>query len=74
MSRRANPALIGGFVLGAVLLAVIAAVAFGSGQLFRDTRRFISFFEGSVGGLEVGAQVRFRSGNEGHSWMPSCKK
>jgi paraquat-inducible protein B len=60
MSRRANPALIGGFVLGAVLLAVIAVVAFGSGQLFRDTRRFISFFEGSVGGLEVGAQVRFR--------------
>jgi paraquat-inducible protein B len=60
MSRRANPALIGGFVLGGVLLAVIAVVAFGSGQLFRDTQRFISFFEGSVGGLNVGAPVRFR--------------
>jgi len=60
MSRRANPALIGGFVLGGVLLAVIAVVAFGSGQLFRDTQRFISFFEGSVGGLNVGASVRFR--------------
>ena len=60
MTRRVNPALIGGFVLGAVILAVIAVAAFGSGQLFRDTRRFISFFEGSVGGLEVGGQVRFR--------------
>ncbi|MGE0161371.1 MAG: MlaD family protein [Gemmatimonadales bacterium] len=60
MSRRANPALIGGFVLGGVLLAVIAVVAFGSGRLFRDTQRYISFFEGSVGGLEVGAPVRFR--------------
>jgi paraquat-inducible protein B len=60
MSRRANPALIGGFVLGGVLLAVIAVVAFGSGQLFRDTQRFISFFEGSVGGLNVGAPVKFR--------------
>ncbi len=60
MSQRANPALIGGFVLGGVLLAVIAVVAFGSGQLFRDTQRFISFFEGSVGGLNVGASVRFR--------------
>jgi len=60
MSRRANPALIGGFVLGGVLLAVIAVVAFGSGQFFRDTRRFISFFEGSVGGLNEGAAVRFR--------------
>src|SRR5688572_20168813 len=58
--KRANPALIGGFVLGAVLLAVIGVVAFGSGQLFRDTERFISFFEGSITGLRVGAPVRFR--------------
>jgi paraquat-inducible protein B len=60
VSRKANPALIGSFVLGGVLLAVIAVVAFGSGQLFRDTQRYISFFEGSVAGLNVGAQVRFR--------------
>ena len=60
MSRKANPPLIGSFVLGGVLLAVIAVVAFGSGQLFRDTERYISFFEGSVAGLDVGAPVRFR--------------
>lgn len=60
MSEKANPALIGGFVLGGVLLAVIAVVVLGSGQLFRDTRTFISFFDGSVAGLDVGAPVRFR--------------
>ena len=60
MARRASPALIGSFVLGGVLLAVLAVVAFGSGQLFRDTERFISFFGGSVSGLEIGAPVRFR--------------
>jgi paraquat-inducible protein B len=60
MARRASPALIGSFVLGGVLLAVIAVVAFGSGQLFRETERFISFFEGSVSGLDIGAPVRFR--------------
>jgi paraquat-inducible protein B len=60
VSKRANPALIGGFVLGGVLLAVIAVVVFGSGRLFRDTETFISFFDGSVAGLEVGAPVRFR--------------
>jgi paraquat-inducible protein B len=47
-------------VLGGVLLAVIAVVAFGSGQFFRDTRRYISFFEGSVSGLDISAPVRFR--------------
>jgi paraquat-inducible protein B len=52
--------LIGAFVLGGALLAVIAVVAFGSGRLFRDTERFISFFDGSVSGLDVGAAVRFR--------------
>ena len=45
MARKANPALIGSFVLGAVLLAVIGVAVFGSGQFFRDTQRFISFFE-----------------------------
>lgn len=60
MAKKANPALIGGFVLGGVLLAVIAVVAFGSGRMFRDTRTFISFFDGSVSGLGVGSAVRFR--------------
>lgn len=60
MSSRANPTLIGSFVLGGVLLAVVAVVVFGSGRLFRDTRSFISFFDGSVSGLAIGAPVRFR--------------
>lgn len=60
MSRKANPTLIGGFVLGGAALAIVAAVVFGSGRLFRETQTFISFFDGSVSGLDVGAAVRFR--------------
>jgi len=60
VSRRANPTLIGGFVLGGAVLAVIAVVVFGSGQFFRDTATFISFFDGSVAGLDMGSAVRFR--------------
>lgn len=60
MSQKANPTLIGAFVLGGALLAVIAVVAFGSGHLFRDTETFISFFQGSATGLNVGSAVRFR--------------
>jgi len=60
VSRRANPTLIGGFVLGGAVLAVIAVVVFGSGRFFSDTATFISFFDGSVNGLDAGSPVRFR--------------
>lgn len=60
MSRRANPKLIGGFVIGAVALMVVAALVFGTFTFFQNTRRFVVFFEGSVEGLTVGSPVLFR--------------
>ncbi|MBT4186315.1 MAG: MCE family protein, partial [Gemmatimonadales bacterium] len=60
MSRKANPTLIGTFVLGGVFIAVAAVMAFGSGQFFRDTQAFVTFFGGSVAGLDEGAPVKFR--------------
>ena len=60
MSRRANPKLVGGFVLAAIGLAVAAALVFGSFTLFEPTRKFVVFFQGSVDGLAQGSQVLFR--------------
>jgi paraquat-inducible protein B len=60
MSKKANPKLIGGFVLGAVALVVIGVLAFGSGQWFTELSKNVSFFRGSVQGLRVGAPVTFR--------------
>lgn len=60
MSRRANPALIGAFVLGAIALGAAAVVALASGRLFRSTQTFVLFFQGSVNGLEKGSPVKFR--------------
>jgi len=60
VSRKANPTLIGSFVLGGVVLSVVAVAVFGSGQMFRETQTFMSFFDGSVAGLDAGAAVRFR--------------
>ena len=60
MSRKANPTLVGSFVLGGVVIAVVAVVVLGSGRLFRDTGTFISFFDASVVGLQAGSPVRFR--------------
>lgn len=59
-SRKANPAVIGGFVLSAVALAVVAALIFSSGRLFQQTTRWVIYFDSSVKGLDIGAPVIFR--------------
>jgi paraquat-inducible protein B len=60
MKRKISPTLIGAFVVGALVLLVIAVIAFGSGQLFRHTKDFVLYFDGSVNGLHIGAPVKFR--------------
>ena len=60
MKNQANPAVIGAFIVGAMLLAVIGVLLFGSGKLFRDTAACVMYFEGDVQGLSVGAAVNFR--------------
>ncbi len=58
--RKANPALIGAFVLGAAVLAVAAVALLGSGRLFGRRQAFVCFFTGSVEGLNKGAPVKVR--------------
>lgn len=60
MSRKANPRVVGAFVLGALALAVVALLVFGSGKMFRPKYRHVVYFDGSVKGLEVGSTVSFR--------------
>jgi paraquat-inducible protein B len=58
--KRANPALIGGFILGAMALLVAGILVFGSGKFFTDTIQTVMYFDGVVQGLRVGASVNFR--------------
>jgi paraquat-inducible protein B len=60
MSKQANKTVIGIFVVGAIALVVIAVVVLGSGKFFKKTLRAVCYFEGSVGGLNIGAPVVFR--------------
>lgn len=60
MARKYSPPLIGGFVVGGITLLIVALFLFGGGDLFKEKRRWVTFFEGSVGGLTVGAPVTFR--------------
>ena len=57
MTKKANPKLIGAFVVGAVALAAIGVVIFGSGRFFAQKFEWVLFFPGSVKGLTVGAPV-----------------
>lgn len=65
MGKSANKTLIGSFVLGATALLVIAVVVLGSGKFFKKSFPAICYFEGSVGGLNVGAPVVFRGAKMG---------
>lgn len=59
MSKQASRTVIGGFVLGAIVLAMIAIMIFGKGDYFKDKPVYVMFFDGSVKGLQVGAPVLF---------------
>src|SRR5581483_5670414 len=60
MGRRPNPAVIGAFVVGAVVLAVVGVLVLGSGRYFRATMPVVVYFTGSVNGRAVGAPVKFK--------------
>jgi paraquat-inducible protein B len=60
MGKRANPTVIGAFIVGAVALIVIGLLVFGRGRFFTETRKFVLYFDGSVKGLNVGAPVDFQ--------------
>lgn len=58
--RKANPVLIGSFVVGAAVLVVIGVLAFGSGQFLKEKLSYVLYFDRSVEGLYVGSPVNFR--------------
>lgn len=60
MSVKANKTVIGGFVVGALALAVVAVIVFGGGKFLTDSQRCVFNFEGSVDGLNIGAPIALK--------------
>jgi paraquat-inducible protein B len=60
MSQRANPTLIGAFVFGAIIIAIGAALFFGSANLFAKKQLFETYFDQTVNGLGVGSNVKYK--------------
>jgi|APTNR8051073442_1049403.scaffolds.fasta_scaffold02467_3 paraquat-inducible protein B len=58
--NKANPKVIGAFVLGAIGLLIAMFVLFGSADLFRPKVSVVMYFPGSVKGLRVGSAITFR--------------
>ena len=59
MSKKANPTVVGAFVLGALLLSILALLLLGGGRLFDESFECVLYFDESVSGLDVGAPVDF---------------
>jgi paraquat-inducible protein B len=60
MSMKVNKTAIGVFVLGAIALLIAGVLILGAGKFFTKEFTFITYFDGSVKGLNVGSPVMFR--------------
>ena len=60
MSVKANPTVIGAFLLGVIVLIVTGLMVFGGGRFFTETVTYVAYFPETVSGLNDGASVDFR--------------
>jgi paraquat-inducible protein B len=60
MMNKANPAVIGGFVVGAVVLVIGGILLLSSGHFLQDKLTYVLYFGSSIEGLQRGAPVNFR--------------
>jgi len=65
MKTKTNPAAIGIFIAGAIVILFASLVVFGSGRLFRQTKDLLLTFREPVTGLDVGAPVKLMGVNIG---------
>ena len=60
MKTKVSPTIVGAFVIGAMVLVVIALFSFGGVNFFDKPQRFVVYFDESVHGLDQGSQVKLR--------------
>src|SRR5499425_1265467 len=60
MSMRANPTVIGAFVLGASILIVAGLLLWGGTGIFKSKYHVVMYFDSAVTGLQIGAPLILR--------------
>jgi paraquat-inducible protein B len=58
MKTKINPAAIGMFITGAVVILFVSVALFGRGRLFHHTRTYLLTFREPANGLNIGAPVK----------------
>jgi paraquat-inducible protein B len=60
MKTKVNPAIVGAFVLGAMVIGFMALLMFGGVNFFAHPERFVVYFHESIHGLDLGSPVQLR--------------
>jgi len=60
MSKKANPKVIGSFVIGAIVITIVGIMVLGGGSFMEKKVECIMYFNESISGLDVGAPVDFQ--------------
>jgi paraquat-inducible protein B len=60
VKTKVSPTIVGAFVIGAMVLGIVALFAFGGVNFFAKPQRFVVYFDESVHGLDQGSQVKLR--------------
>lgn len=60
MSQKGNPAIIGLFVIGAVIVLIVTVVTLGNISFDEDRYNCVLYFKGSLHGLNEGSPVTYR--------------
>lgn len=60
MKTKVSPAVVGVFVLGALLLGLMALLSFGRVHFFSKPPRFVVHFDETIHGLDLGSPVKLR--------------
>jgi paraquat-inducible protein B len=55
MSKKSNPVMIGGFVVGAVVLLATGVALFGGSELFAKRYNYVAYFEEQTKGVSASA-------------------
>lgn len=59
MIQKANPKLIGSFVIAAFFIFIAVFLLVNQNSFFSKTQKYVLYFQGSIKGLNVGSQVVF---------------